>query len=42
MRRAPMATLRGVFFTNSLGALRVAPKPQGIEKFLAKITEVNK
>ena len=35
MRHAPTTTLRGVFFTNSLGALRVAPKHIGIDEILA-------
>ena len=34
MRRAPMATQKGVQFTSSLGALRVAPK-HGIDGILA-------
>lgn len=33
MRRAPTATQEGVQFTSSLGALRVAPKHDGIESF---------
>lgn len=35
MRRAPMATQKGVQFTSSLGALRVAPKHIGIDEILA-------